>query len=125
VRGKVSLTDLTTDKVEVTAEADRPCVLVMGDNYSAGWKAQAFADSSRKDYRVIPANGFERGVVLSAGRHHFTLEYRPEAFVVGKWVSLLAWVLFIPLFFGSLAFRPGSQSVIMKPRKKEKTRWKR
>jgi hypothetical protein len=125
VRGKVSLTDLTTDKVEVTAEADRPCVLVMGDNYSAGWKVRAFADSSRKDYRVIPANGFERGVVLSPGRHHFTLEYRPEAFVVGEWVSLLAWVLFIPFFLVSLAFRPGSRSVIMKPRKKEKTRWKR
>jgi len=29
-------------------------------------------------------------VALPAGTHHFRLEYRPRAFVVGAWVSGLA-----------------------------------
>jgi uncharacterized membrane protein YfhO len=117
IKGKVSLKDLSTDAIEVTAETDRPCMLVLGENYSAGWKARDLANADPHDYRVVPANGFERGVPLPVGRHHFILEYRPAAFVVGKWISIVAWVFFVPVFLLTLTFRRRSQSVIMTQRK--------
>ncbi len=99
VPGKVSLEDISTDAVEIKAVVSKPAMLVMSDNYSQSWKAAAYADSVQNVYQVMPANGFQKAIPLTTGSHHFLLEYRPKAFVIGAWISWAAWVLFLGFFF--------------------------
>jgi len=98
-KGKISINDLSTDSIDIQAELTKPEILVMSDNYSKGWKAEAYPESAQKKYQVLPANGFMRAIPLQAGKHHFLLEYRPTAFVIGSWISWVSWVLFIGFFF--------------------------
>ncbi len=43
---------------------------------------------------VMPADYVLRAIPLQAGDHRIRLEYRPIAFVIGKWTSLVAWLMF-------------------------------
>lgn len=92
--GSVRVKDLSTDAVEIQAVADRPALLVLTDNYSSGWKIKP-EEGMRETPGILPVNGFQMGIPLGAGKYHFILEYRPTAFVVGKWISTAAWVLFL------------------------------
>ena len=89
-RGSVSLTDLSSDVIEIRAELPEPAILVINDNYSAGWKATALAESPQRAYTVMPANHTLRAISLAAGAHHLRLEYRPRAFVVGLWITTVS-----------------------------------
>jgi hypothetical protein len=92
--GTVDVRDLSTDAMEITVHCPQSALLVVTDNYSKGWEAKAFPDSDQKSFKVLPANGFQRGIPLQAGNHHFLLEYHPAGYEVGKWISISAWALF-------------------------------
>ena len=96
-QGSVSLNDLSSDKVEIRVEAKKPAILVITDNYSRYWKATGYPDSAEYFYTVMPANGFQRAIPLLAGKHHILLEYLPTVFVIGKWISIIAWICFVIL----------------------------
>jgi hypothetical protein len=89
--------DHSTDEVEVQAKTAHPCVLLVTDNYSSGWRADSLPDSSQKEYEVLPGDYFLRAVPLKTGYHHFILRYRPGIFDVGKWVSLLSCFLYVAI----------------------------
>ncbi len=93
--GKVEWKDLSTDEIEVRVRTNGPTLLLVTDNYSSGWKAVGLPGSGQSDYRVIPGDYFLRAIPLSAGAHHFILEYRPTAFEIGKWVSILSCILYL------------------------------
>lgn len=95
--GQVELKDLSTDRIEVTAQTTQPALLVISDNYSKGWKVSPLVPTAQTSYEVLPANGFQRGIPLTAGNHHFILEYSPRGLEAGKWISILSWVFFILL----------------------------
>jgi hypothetical protein len=95
----VTLNDLSSDKVEINVETTKPSILVITDNYSRYWKAVGYPDSTENIYQVMPANGFQRAIPLQAGKHHILMEYRPEAFVIGAWISGISWLLFMGCFF--------------------------
>jgi hypothetical protein len=99
LKGQIELKDLSTDAVEVRVQTNRPTILVLTDSYSQSWKAKAYEPSVQNDYSVLPVNGFQMGVPLQKGSHHFYLEYRPTAFIVGAWISWISWALFIGCFF--------------------------
>ncbi|HEX4123574.1 MAG TPA: hypothetical protein VHY37_02545 [Tepidisphaeraceae bacterium] len=88
--GRVTVSDINSDTLDIEAWANSPCLLVVTDSYSSGWHAEALPDSDQHAYQVIPADLTLRGVPLSAGHHHFRMIYRPAAFVIGKWTSLAA-----------------------------------
>ena len=94
VRGSVSVHDVSTEVIEIRADVPEPAILVITDNYSASWRAVALPDSSAQAYEVVPANYTLRAIPLRAGRHHLRLEYRPVAFTVGTWVTLLSLALY-------------------------------
>ncbi len=98
-KGQVALKDISSDAVEISAQVASPQILVISDCYSKDWKASAAADSTQRTYRVMPANGFQMGIPLESGTHHFVLQYRPHAFVIGSWISWIAWFLWIGVFF--------------------------
>ena len=97
VQGTVTWKDLSTEKIEITADLPKAELLLVTDNYSKGWRARAFPDSTQSRYQIMPADYFLRAIPLSQGRHHFILEYRPAAFEVGKWVSIVSCILYVVL----------------------------
>ncbi len=96
-KGSVTLNDLSSDKVEIRVETEKPAILVMTDNYSRYWKATGYLDSTESSYSVLSANGFQKAIPLLAGKHHILLEYQPTVFVLGKWISIIAWICFLIL----------------------------
>ena len=96
-KGELGWIEHSTDEIEVQAKTIKPCVLLVTDNYSPGWKAEALADSGQKDYQVLPGDYFLRAIPLKPGYHHFILKYRPVSFEIGKWVSLLSCFLYIAI----------------------------
>ena len=106
VRGTVEWKDISTDKIEIKARTTGPSLLLITDNYSSGWEAEGLPGSVQPEYRVMLADYFLRVIPLSGGTHHFILEYRPLAFEVGKWVSILSCILYFGVFLFCL--RKGS-----------------
>ncbi len=100
LESQVKVEDLTTDEIHIDARVSQPSVLVLADNYSHGWKAAPVGPSAQAAYSVMPAYGFLRGIPLEAGEHHLLLEYQPTAFVIGKWISIFAWLALAFLFSG-------------------------
>jgi hypothetical protein len=96
-KGEVHWLDYSTDETEVKVKTIRPCVLLITDNYSAGWKAEALGDSNQKDYQVLPGDFFLRAIPLGPGYHHFVLKYQPASFEMGIWVSLLFCFFYIAI----------------------------
>ncbi len=92
--GSVRVTHLSTDALEIRAEAPVPAILLLSDNYSAAWTATAITGDTPARYAVLPVDATLRGIALPAGSHHLRLDYRPPAFVVGSWVTGLALVVY-------------------------------
>ncbi len=92
--GTASVVASSTDWLEIEADLPAAAVLLVTDAYSAGWKARALPNSAQRDYEILPADYIMRAVPLSAGRHHFRLEYDPWGYRLGKWISLLSLAAF-------------------------------
>jgi hypothetical protein len=105
--GSVHVVDLSTDALEIDADLTAPAVLVLSDSYSVGWKATPLGAGPQRAYTVLPADHTLRAIPLAAGRHHVRLEYRPTAFVVGAWLTVVA-LLAYTVAIGSLWRRRAS-----------------
>jgi hypothetical protein len=103
-RGWVSVRDVSTEVIEISADVPQPAILVITDNYSASWKATPLAGSDGQTYRVMPANYLLRAIPLTAGHHHLRLEYRPAALTVGTWVTILSLLAYAAM--AGLHWRP-------------------
>jgi hypothetical protein len=91
----VTVTDISTDTLEVQASVDRPCVLRITDTYADRWTAEPIAAGPQSSYSVLPADVGMRGIPLLPGSHHIRLRYAPRSVTVGKWIStasLVAWI---------------------------------
>lgn len=99
----VEIVETSTDHLVVHAELTSPAVLLITDAYAAGWRAEGLEGSAQPEYEVVPANYALMGVPLEAGSHRLRVEYRPTSFVLGAWISGVAWVLWLGLAVG--AFR--------------------
>jgi hypothetical protein len=77
------------NQVRIQASASAPALLVLSDAFSDGW--QATVDG--RDAPIYRANYAFRGVWLPAGAHAILFTYRPQSFLVGGLVSLIALLL--------------------------------
>ncbi|WP_428939386.1 hypothetical protein [Fontivita pretiosa] len=84
--GSVTVHHQTTDSIELELETSQPAVLVVGLNYSTGWRVRP-VQSPQRSFSVIPANYTQLGIPLQPGRHRLIVEYRPVPFLAGAWVS--------------------------------------
>ena len=99
---KASILSETSENVELSITVNRPAMLVMTDNYSTGWHIIPCSDSSQRDYRIQPANYILRAVSLAPGFHHFRMVYRPQAYVIGAWISGISlMLLLLPTVLGA------------------------
>ena len=114
MKGDLKWNDLSTDEIEIKADNSQPCLLVISDNYSRGWKAIPAEGDSQGSYAVMPANFFQRGIPLQPGIHHFYLEYLPRSFEVGKWISLISLGFYLIFLGVVLGFRKTGSSALGK-----------
>lgn len=96
-KGTVKLIDSSTDSATIEADTKTPCLLLMTDAYSQGWRALSLPGSSQPSYQIMPADYCLRAIPLAAGHHLLRMEYSPLGFRVGKVISMAAWPVFIAL----------------------------
>lgn len=84
-RSTVDIDDISPDRVDVTATASRPCLLVLADTLHPGWRATV--DGRPAD--ILSADGFVRAITLrEPGRHVVSFLYKPTAFFAGLYLTL-------------------------------------
>jgi hypothetical protein len=91
--GQAKVVGEGTDYLEIEAHLRSPAVLLVTDAWTPSWQARALEGSTQARYEVMPANYALRGIPLAAGTHRLRLEYSPRYFLLGAWVSALAWLL--------------------------------
>jgi len=96
--GTVKLIDSSTDHLTVEASLSQPAILLITDAYSPGWRVTPLVPSAQERYSILPANYALRAIPLAAGFHRLRIEYRPMAFIAGRWVSLLSLLGYCVLF---------------------------
>jgi hypothetical protein len=89
--------DLSSDELEIQATVKSLAILVITDNYAAGWRTKAQPDSDAQKYDLLPADVAFRGIPLAAGHHHFLLRYDPEGFRIGRAITITSLVIVIAL----------------------------
>jgi uncharacterized membrane protein YfhO len=93
--GTARITATTTDSLTIEANVEQPSILLITDAYAASWRAISLPGSAQAHYNLLPANYVLRAVPLAAGHHLLRVEYRPVAFAIGKWISLVSAVAFL------------------------------
>jgi hypothetical protein len=77
------------DQVRMQVETSMPGLLVMSDIYYPGWKASV----DGLDTQIIKANYAFRAVEIPAGAHKVEFSYQPASFEIGKWLTILGFVV--------------------------------
>jgi hypothetical protein len=76
----------TSDRVDLTVEADRPTAVVMRETWTKGWAATVNGTPAA----VLRGNGRHRAVEVPAGRSRVTLRYHPPGLRAGLAISALS-----------------------------------
>jgi len=105
VSGPAEVVDSSTDWVEIRTTTPGPNILLITNNFSAGWRVVPLEATSQTQYQIIPANFTLMAIPLQAGSHHLRIEYLPTAFRVGKWISIIALLGYAGIFSGWLIRR--------------------
>ncbi|PYL02994.1 MAG: hypothetical protein DME31_07840 [Verrucomicrobia bacterium] len=85
----------STDAVEIEADVEQACILLITDAFTPSWRAVALPGSVQTNYKLLPANYILRAVPLLAGHHHLRVEYTRGALTIGKWISIIAALAFL------------------------------
>ena len=86
-----------SDHFTVRARVAAPAMMLITDNYSAGWRVRPLRSGTQRDYEIIPANYTLMAVSLAPGEHLLRIEYRPRALVIGAWISSITLAIFVVL----------------------------
>lgn len=87
-----SRVDLHDDmKWEIHAQSNSPSLLVIGQNYYPGWRAEV--DGKAVD--ILRVNYTQQGVLLPVGEHKIVLRFQPRSFTVGLAISSVSLIVLI------------------------------
>jgi hypothetical protein len=87
--GEARLVEDLPSRVVVEATATRSALLVLRDSYAPDWRAEVDGVPAP----IVRANGIQRGVFLTAGRHTVGFAYRPRDLFSGLTLSGAALVI--------------------------------
>lgn len=97
-RGAVTIEAIDTDTRVIRFEASAPAVLLVTEAYSRHWVVRALVPppegQPRGRYAVMPGNWAFIAIPVSAGRHELELSFEPRGWMIGRWVSLTAVIVF-------------------------------
>ncbi len=91
----VNVRHYSARKIVLDANVRQSAAMVLSEiYYPAGWNA--YVDDAR--VHIYRANHFLRAIFLEPGEHKIEFRYRPLAFIVGWWMSIVAFsLLFIAI----------------------------
>lgn len=78
------------EHIVVRAATTRNALLVLGEKYYKGWKAEV----DGKPAEIVPVNHILRGVYLTPGSHTVEFRFDPLPFKIGKYLTLASFALF-------------------------------
>jgi hypothetical protein len=92
----VSITLDLEHRVEIALNAPALGYLVLADAYYPGWSAAV----DGVETEILEANHALRAVIVPAGKHRVTMQFRPRVLATGALISALAWCLIAWLAIG-------------------------
>ena len=98
----VEITVHAPHRIEMTVEADSPCLLVLSEiYYPAGWSATIDGEPAE----IYKTNYVLRSVVVPEGRHDVVMTFAPSSFSTGLLVSRIASTLVLAGLIAAGAMR--------------------
>jgi hypothetical protein len=76
--GSIRVLEQDTDHLALEVDLSAAAILLITDNFDAGWRALALPGSVQKQYDVMPADYVLRAVPMTAGKHRLELVYEPR-----------------------------------------------
>jgi hypothetical protein len=108
---KLDITYFDENSIEFDIETTQPAIVLYTDNYSKDWTAYNIENPKEK-YEVICADYICKAISVNEGKHKIRIEYNPESFVVGMYISIISWILFV--LFGMFFVFGKKKNCIMK-----------
>jgi hypothetical protein len=93
--GAVQILHADTGSLAIAADVPRPMLLLVTDAYSRYWRAVPMPGSSQNEYHLMPADYTLMAVPLAAGHHQLRIEYAPPGWLIGRWISLAALLIYL------------------------------
>lgn len=106
VNHRVSHLRLDSNRVEINVDSERDALLVLTDSHYPGWRATV----NNEDTTIHKVNGVFRAVRINAGNNRVVMEYRPDSFRYGSWITLITLMFYIPIL-GWCALRCRNEAV--------------
>jgi hypothetical protein len=85
--GSATYTEIDPEHVVVDVRADAPSIVVVRNNWDAGWSATVDGNEAP----VLAADGFRQGVAVGAGDHEVRLTYRDPSLARGIAAAAVVW----------------------------------
>lgn len=86
-----TVTHFEPDKLSLKVYTDQKALLVLSEvYYPKGWKAVL---ENGEELNIYKTNHILRSMVVPAGNHTITLEFKPETFYTGIRLSWIGWIL--------------------------------
>ena len=85
IEDRVQMVAYTSRRLEMEVETSLPGLLVLGDTYFPGWKAQV----DGKEKPVLRVNYLLRGIEVDSGHHRVRFFYCPLSFYIGFGLTMI------------------------------------
>jgi hypothetical protein len=94
---KVSITDIKNSDEEITFHTNSlgNSFIVIANSYYPGWRA--LVDNQESD--ILQVNINSEGLNLTPGEHNVKLFYDPTSYKVGKFISIISWLIVAAVLF--------------------------
>lgn len=89
------------EHIVVKAATTRNALLVLGEKYYKGWKAEV----DGRPAEIVPVNHILRGVYLPPGDHKVEFRFDPLPFKIGKYLTLASFALFAGMLVREMLLR--------------------
>jgi uncharacterized membrane protein YfhO len=96
--GDVTVKHYEWERISLVATARFNALLVLGEKFDQGWKANV----DGKESPIVPVNHVLRGVYLPAGNHQVEFVFDPLPFKIGKYLTLTSFALFAAMVWREL-----------------------
>jgi len=83
------------NELEISFKTNTSGYLVLADQNLPGWRVW----DNQQEMPVLTANYFQRAVRVGPGEHQIKFRYEPPGFFMGSMLSLLAFILWMALWF--------------------------
>lgn len=89
--GAATITAYEPERVVIQAATSAPALLILSDAAYPGWTAAI----DGQETPILTANAMFRALLLPPGNHQITFHFRPATYLLGRWLSLLSWLILL------------------------------